>query len=191
MQLNGKLVGMTIVEEKKELRRLIRQRKKEQPNNERLLQSEAVFKLIEQEPSFVEASCVMAYWSLSDELETHRFVEKWYKKKKILLPLVVGGELELRQYTGPECMVVGPSFGILEPANGPMASIAEVDFIVVPGVAFDSNLNRMGRGGGYYDKTLVTTTAFRAGVCLDIQVVEKVPTEPFDLKVDKLFYVQL
>ncbi|MBN1988164.1 MAG: 5-formyltetrahydrofolate cyclo-ligase [Bacteroidales bacterium] len=181
---------MTIVEEKKELRRLIRQRKKELPNEVRLLQSEAVFKLLEQEPAFVEASCVMAYWSLSDELETHRFVEKWYKTKKVLLPLVVGSNLELRQYTGPDSMVVGPSYGILEPANGPVASLSEVDFVVVPGVAFDLQLNRMGRGGGYYDKTLAETRAFKAGVCLGIQVVDKVPTEPFDIKVDKLFYTQ-
>lgn len=87
-------------------------------------------------------------------------------------------------------------FGILEPAVPVFAAEDELDLILVPGVAFDFSGNRIGRGGGFYDRLLPQYRAVRAGVCFDFQClpvlsdegveVETVPAEPHDARMDWL-----
>jgi 5-formyltetrahydrofolate cyclo-ligase len=62
----------------------------------------------------------------------------------------------------------------------------ELDLVVVPGVAFDAEGRRLGRGGGYYDATLALLPrgAARLGVAFEIQVVPAVPEEPHDVRLD-------
>lgn len=101
-----------------------------------------------------------------------------------MLPVVVGDELELRIYTGPEDMKTG-AYGIEEPIGETFTDYAAIDFIVVPGVAFDRKGNRLGRGKGYYDRLLPRIpSAFKAGICFPFQLVEEVPAEPFDICMD-------
>lgn len=74
-------------------------------------------------------------------------------EKQILLPVVTGDDLELRVYTGPGDLATG-AYGIEEPTGALFTDYDAIDFIVVPGVAFDRNGNRLGRGKGYYDRLL-------------------------------------
>lgn len=67
-------------------------------------------------PAFRAAHIVLLYYSLKDEVDTHEFVRKWSREKRILLPVVVGDDLELRVYTGPEDLATG-SYGIEEPTG--------------------------------------------------------------------------
>lgn len=66
-------------------------------------------------------------------------------EKQILLPVVTGDDLELRVYTGPGDLATG-AYGIEEPTGALFTDYDAIDFIVVPGVAFDRNGNRLGRG---------------------------------------------
>ena len=104
---------------------------------------------VEQLPEFSEARVILLYWSMADEVQTHSFVERWYREKTLLLPCVEGDDLLLRQYTGPECLVAGEQFGIGEPTGPVWSDLEAVELIVVPGVAFDRMGNRMGRGRGF------------------------------------------
>ena len=136
---------------------------------------------------FREAKVVLLYWSMEDEVQTHDFVEKWYKSKTILLPCVDGDDLRLRQYTGADCMREGEQFGIGEPTGEEYTDLESVDAIIVPGVAFDKEGHRMGRGRGFYDRLLKSTpNAYKIGVCFDFQMVESVPVEPHDVMMDKV-----
>ena len=136
---------------------------------------------------FREAKVVLLYWSMEDEVQTHDFVEKWYKSKTILLPCVDGDDLRLRQYTGAECMREGEQFGIGEPTGEEYTDLESVDAIIVPGVAFDKEGHRMGRGRGFYDRLLKSTpNAYKIGVCFDFQMVESVPVEPHDVMMDRV-----
>ncbi len=74
-------------------------------------------------------------------------------------------------------------FGIPEPTN-PVFAPEELDLIIVPGVAFDRTGNRIGRGGGFYDRLLPQYHAVRIGICFDFQCVENVPSEPHDCRMD-------
>lgn len=137
---------------------------------------------VEQLESFQKAHIVLLYWSMDDEVATHEFVNRWYKEKTLLLPCVDGDDLKLRQYTGPECLVSGPDFGIGEPTGEEFTQLDSVEMIVVPGVAFDKHNNRMGRGRGFYDRMLKSTpNAVKVGVAFDFQMFDTIPTEAFDV----------
>ena len=171
--------------DKGEVRKMMRERKRAVPMEEKLRRSDAILHRLEELPLFREARVVLLYWSMSDEVQTHRFVERWYREKTVLLPCVDGDELRLRRYTGPDCMVEGPQFGISEPTGPEWTDLAAVDLIVVPGVAFDRQGNRMGRGRGFYDRLLKSTpNAVKCGVAFDFQLLDEIPTEPHDVKMD-------
>ncbi len=122
---------------------------------------------------------------MADEVQTHDFVNKWYKDKVVLLPCVQGDDLVLRQYSGPDCMVAGEQFGIGEPQGPEWTDLDKVDLIIVPGVAFDSHGNRMGRGRGFYDRLLKSTpNAVKVGVAFDFQLLDRIPVEPHDVPMD-------
>lgn len=144
-----------------------------------------IMQKVESLAQFAETKTILLYWSMEDEVQTHDFVNRWYEKKTLLLPCVDGDNLKLRQYTGPDCLVAGEQFGIGEP-NGPeYTDLDSIEMIIVPGVAFDGNNNRMGRGRGFYDRLLKSTpNAFKVGVAFNFQMVDLVPTEPFDVAMD-------
>lgn len=170
--------------DKKQLRKQIRERKKEFSLSEKIELSRPIFEKIEKEELFKEAKVVLLYYSMDDEVYTHDFVEKHYKTKTILLPCVDGDDLILRQYLGIESMKAGEQFGILEPVGKEFNDLEKIDLMIIPGVAFDKEKNRLGRGRGFYDRLLKTVNATKIGVCFDFQVVEQVPTEDFDVKMD-------
>lgn len=119
---------------------------------------------------------------MEDEVQTHDFVNRWYKEKTLLLPCVDGNDLRLRQYTGPECLKEGEQFGIGEPTGPEYTTLDNVQMIIVPGVAFDHSGNRMGRGRGFYDRLLKSTPrAYKVGVAFNFQMVDHVPIEDFDV----------
>jgi 5-formyltetrahydrofolate cyclo-ligase len=81
--------------------------------------------------------------------------------------------------------IVAGEFAVREPA----ASCAEIplarfDLVLVPGVAFDLQGNRLGRGKGFYDRLLAEISGVKCGVGYDFQLLEKIPAEPHDAKVD-------
>ena len=87
---------------------------------------------LEQTELFQAASCIALYHAIAGEVQTAGFIEKWYQKKKLLLPLIVGDDLRLLLYEGPESLKPGP-FGILEPkVDGIEVPKNEIDLISCP-----------------------------------------------------------
>ncbi|MBO7489549.1 MAG: 5-formyltetrahydrofolate cyclo-ligase [Bacteroidales bacterium] len=171
--------------EKTELRKIVRAAKKAVSLEEKIRRSQPIMQQVEQLDSFQNADTVLLYWSMDDEVYTHDFVMRWYKEKTILLPCVNGDDLLLRRYTGSDSMQPGPQFGIPEPVGPVFEDIEHVQMIVVPGVAFDRNRNRMGRGRGFYDRLLKSTpNAVKVGVAFSFQLFDTIPTEPFDVPMD-------
>jgi len=148
-----------------------------------LERSHAILDKVEQSDLFIGANCVALYEALPGEVQTAAFIEKWYKSKTLLLPIVEGNDLKLSPYAGPESLRSG-AFGILEPTAESTVSEKEIDLIIVPGIAFDRALNRMGRGKGFYDRLLSSLPVPKMGICFDFQLFDKIPCEPFDIKMD-------
>ena len=139
--------------------------------------SEEIMKRLEETELFRQASCIALYNAIPGEVQTAGFLEKWFEKKQLLLPL---------PYNGTDSLKPG-IFGIMEPIEQETTvDESEIDLIIVPGVAFDRQLNRMGRGKGYYDRLLSTLQAPKIGICFDFQLQDTVPTESFDKKMDMI-----
>lgn len=152
--------------------------------------STEILAALEAHPAFRAAKTVLLYHSLPDEVDTHRFIRKWKEEKRILLPVVTGNDLELRLYTDAQSLTTGV-YGIEEPVGAPFTDYAAIDLIIVPGVAFDRNGNRLGRGKGYYDRLLPRIpSAHKIGICFPFQIVEEIPTEPFDIRMDEIITQQ-
>lgn len=141
-------------------------------------------KRLEMTPFFQQASCIAIYHALPDEVETEQLLERWYERKKLLLPVVKGDNLQFQQYRGKDYLQQG-TFHIWEPSEAcPIVNPEEIELVIVPGVAFDRQHNRLGRGKGFYDRLLARIQAFKTGICFDFQLKEQIPAEPFDEKMD-------
>ena len=139
-------------------------------------------------PLLADTNTIVAYYSLPDEVDTHSFIDELIAEgKTVYLPKVISDEdMVLCRYTGAESLKEG-AFGIMEPVGAQIFADEAIDVVLVPGMAFDGDGNRLGRGKGYYDRFLKTLAVPRPqliGVCFDFQKVEVVPTESTDVKVD-------
>lgn len=170
--------------DKTALRRHIRQLKKSYAPELLEQQSEIILRKLAAHPAFVNAQRVMLYASLPDEVQTLPFIKAWQGHKKIILPTVVGDDIVPVELT-PDCPMTEGDFHILEPVNGPYTG--QLDLIVVPGMAFDRQHHRLGRGKGYYDRFLIQYPEVKTiGICFDFQLLEEIPVEPHDRAMDEI-----
>lgn len=173
---------------KKEIRKQIRELKKKFSLEEKKKMSGSVWEKVEREEYFQKAQVILAYWSMEDEVFTHDFICKWAGRKTILLPCVRGEELDIRYFEGPDLLCPGEGFAIPEPVGELFTDLDRIDLLIIPGIAFDLNGNRLGRGKGYYDKILCHTKAYKLGVCFDFQMIPQVPMEEHDVKMDQVVW---
>jgi 5-formyltetrahydrofolate cyclo-ligase len=169
---------------KKELRQQIKQLKAMTPVAVRQVEAQMVFSTIEKMPVWQQAQHILCYWSLPDELPTHEAVNQWLASgKNIYLPRVVGDDLEIVPYHGAQSLDDNNKFHIGEPM-GDAVDASCLELIIVPAVALDGKRNRLGRGKGFYDRLLSTTSCPTIGVACDFQLVDEVPVEPHDRPLD-------
>lgn len=174
---------------KEELRKNIRQRKGAFSQEERMCQSQHIWDMVRSMPQYVSANKILCYWSLSDEVDTHRFVVETAAVKELFLPVICGENLLLRKFTDIDSLKLEPSFKISEPQEGNSeVDIESIDLIIVPGMAFDLLGNRLGRGRGFYDRLLAHARAIKVGVCFDFQIFDKIPTNAYDIAMDRVIY---
>ena len=173
---------------KSEIRKTIRAKKKELGKEQLLTMSLPITELIEANKQYHEAPIIMLYHPLWDEVDVRPLFERALADgKRVILPTVKGDDIIPVEITSDTQWVVG-DFDILEPVAEPYHG--NIDLIVIPGVAFDLSLNRLGRGKGYYDRFLSHhPNAYRLGVCFKFQMVDEVPTESFDLPMHELITV--
>ena len=177
-----------IVHQKKELRQIIRQRKKELSIEQKLELSDRIFAQIEDLPQFKDAHTILAYWAMHDEVQTHDFILRWQHKKRFVLPVIKGDDLELREFTGIDTLKVCDNFNVLEPHAGEIITPDKIDLVIVPGVAFDIQGNRLGRGKAYYDKLFCNILVYKVAVCFELQIVDNIPIEETDVQMDKVIW---
>lgn len=180
------------MESKKELRKLISMRKKQVPLEERRRRSVPVMERLMALPRFRKAQNILFYWAMQDEVATQDAVLSCAAAgKNVFLPVVDGDFLRIRRFSGRAALTPGESYAIPEPVEGSEeVRISDIDLVVVPGVAFDMNGGRMGRGKGFYDRLLAGASdcsqggPYKVGVCFDFQVVDAVPREAHDMLMD-------
>jgi 5-formyltetrahydrofolate cyclo-ligase len=144
--------------------------------------------VILQVPQVEMAGTVAAYYSIGTEPDTHALVYAlWKRGTYVLLPVLAeGNDLDWASYEGPDSMVPGPR-GVLEPdepRRGP-AAISRADVVLVPALAVDRSGNRLGRGGGSYDRALarVAPQILVIALLYDDELLAEIPAAPHDRRV--------
>ena len=177
--------------DKKELRRYIREQKRHFTPQQLGEMSLGIMSLLLSNSHIQKADAILMYHSLPDEVDTHSALGQLLAMgKKVLLPKVVSEtEMTIHEYTGRDSLQPSEPYGILEPTT-PEFSIVNCQLsivIVVPGMAFDRQGHRLGRGKGYYDRFLSRIpNIYKIGVCFPFQLIDKVPSEPTDILVDEV-----
>jgi 5-formyltetrahydrofolate cyclo-ligase len=142
-------------------------------------------------PGFARAGTVLLYASaFPEEIDTRPMLRHALESgKRLILPTVdrQARKLRLFEVADLDRDLVDGHRGIPEPrADCPEVSPAAIDWVLVPGLAFDSHCHRLGRGAGHYDKLLPDLRAQvpRWALILDAQWREDLPTEPHDQRID-------
>lgn len=144
-------------------------------------------------PKFSKSTVILLYSSFKSEVDTFELINYCLSNNRtVVLPRVdkSSGELVLFEIKDISELEKG-HFGVPEPAvpEDRRRGIAEMDMVIVPGVAFDEECNRLGYGKGFYDKLfsqIGNRRPMRVALAYEEQVAEHIPSEPHDMKMDKI-----
>lgn len=175
--------------DKKELRRQIRQRKREMTPEQIETASAKLRKLFLTTEQYRQAKTVYGYLPYNQEVRTVPLLEQALRDgKQVAVPKVYGEEMRFIYMTDLTC-VEKSEMGIPEPvADGPVANDPTA-LVLMPGVAFTKDGKRIGYGGGYYDKFLYAEPNHpTVALCYEFQIVEQLPTEEYDIPVNLVLW---
>ncbi|MDR2088139.1 MAG: 5-formyltetrahydrofolate cyclo-ligase [Clostridiales Family XIII bacterium] len=142
--------------ERNALRRLMRERRDALPAEYRAAADRAIREMLLGLPEYGRADAIFCYIGVGSEVDTLPFVQRALADgKRVCAPaLTRGGRMEAREIAGAADLVPA-RFGLLEPGPScPAVRADEIPFIVVPCICCDRSGNRLGYGGGYYDRYL-------------------------------------
>ena len=142
-------------------------------------------------PELAAARTVMAFCALQDEADLRPLWRRLIVAGKTVVFPVLGGEpgrMDAAEVTDIERDLHCGRFGIGQPRDGRPVDPREIDLIFIPALAFDLEGNRVGRGGGYYDRFLAgrAPQAFRCGIAFECQVLKTLPVKEHDCIVHAL-----
>ena len=199
--------------DKQELRKEIRNRKRQFSQDQLGELSLSVISQLRKHPKVRAAHTLLLYYSLPDEVNTHEWIDELVaERKRVLLPVVVNDkDMVIREYTGKHDLAEG-SFHIMEPIGKlfPEEKYPEIEVAIIPGMSFDDTGHRLGRGKGYYDRFLTKlrgtevdksdtevdksdtedknlgTEVYKIGVCFGFQKLQEIPFESHDILMNEV-----
>lgn len=177
---------------KKEIRRAVLKARSELDGETAALASQVICRRILDIESYERAEDVCLYMPVNNEVDVMLLAEAAMEQgKRVWVPKVIkkgekdqAGEMVFNRYEGMDRTVTGP-YDIVESLSEEILEPGENTLVIMPGVAFTWSRDRIGYGGGFYDRFLqenpqVDTIA----VCYDLQVVDEIPVEESDMKPD-------
>lgn len=170
--------------DKRTLRTLIRKELGRLSEEEKAKQSEEIYRHLMSLTPLRSAKVVALFASLPDEPSTTMLANELSLRCKVVMPRIAAGEMDFYPYI-PGGMRRG-AYNIMEPTSGEAIVPSAIDAIIVPGVAFTTKGERMGRGKGFYDKYLSRhgVRAYKIGICFHCQLVDYLPLDKHDVKMD-------
>ncbi len=175
--------------DKAALRRQIREQKRAMTQAQIELASARLGDLFAATEQYRNARTIYGYLPYNQEVRTVPILERALKDgKQVAVPKVYGDEMKFIYLTDLSQVEKGYA-GIPEPiGDGPVADDPEA-LVLMPGLAFTKNGDRMGYGGGFYDKFLAAEQSHpTVALCYDFQIVETLPTEQYDIPVDLVLW---
>lgn len=172
---------------KEEIRKAIRLQKRALQQEEMELQGKQIFHQITKFQDYQTAGLIFTYMSYNQEVDTtHIILDALASGKQVAVPKVEGREIVFYYIESLEQMVPGYQ-GILEPKSQRVAVPEHGMFMIMPGLAFSTQGQRIGYGGGFYDRYLDQyheESFVTCAVAYDFQVFDSLPSEEFDQRID-------
>ncbi len=175
--------------DKKKLRELVQNQRNSLPARARQKKSRAIAERLFMNHYYKDSKTLLAYYPFRSEIDTTIIVKKALaEEKKVILPRVEQKILKLYYVRDLESQLEIGTYGIMEPdiRKCKPAKLKEIELALVPGLAFDRNLNRLGYGGGFYDRLLgnLNPDVKKIALCFNLQLVPAIPVLEHDIKVD-------
>ena len=179
----------------KQLRAKALRARREMDECERATASELICKRVIHSGIFFASQSIACYLAMEDEVDTGSIIEAaWRANKRIFVPVLRERRKMLFRELSHKTTLEQNSFGIWEPVDGELLSPRNLDIAITPTVAFDKNNNRIGMGGGYFDRCFAYLRHrqlwFRPkliGVAFACQEVEEIRPNPWDIRLYKVF----
>jgi len=175
--------------DKASLRREIREKKRAMTEQEIVRRSQKLAALFAQSQLYRNAKTIYGYLPYNQEVRTVPMLEQALKDgKRVAVPKVYGETMKFI-YLEDFSQIEKGFAGIPEPvADGPVAE-DKTALVLMPGLAFTKCGDRMGYGGGFYDRFLAEEPEHPTlALCYDFQMVDSLPTEEFDIPVDVVLW---
>ena len=178
----------SLIEQKKSMRKEMRAKRSSMSKEERDIASHNIISRLIESSIYQESNTIMAYASMPEEIQLNELFDHAFKHDKTLaIPLIIGrGTMRPVFLPTMEDLEIG-DFGIMTVRQDKrqFVEFSDIDCIIVPGAAFDRSGNRLGLGGGYYDRFLKNVlNAKRVALAFDYQLLDVIPAESHDAKVD-------
>ena len=178
------------MESKNELRKRILKIRNNMSKEDVEKNSRAITDRITSLDIYKQSKVVFIYMDFKNEVMTSNLIRHMLsEKKRVVIPYTdtINTVLIPSEITREADLKLNP-FGYYEPKNISPVNIEEIELVIVPGVVFDKNLNRIGFGKGYYDKILnkLKPSAKKLAVAHEFQVLEIIPAEEHDVKMDMI-----
>lgn len=175
--------------DKTSLRKKIREQKRAMTEAEIVERSEKLGVLFVSSELYRNAQTIYAYLPYNQEVRTVPMLERAMKDgKRVAVPKVYGEEMKFLYITDLNRVEKGYA-GIPEPIGDEPVAQDPTALVLMPGLAFDREGHRIGYGGGFYDKFLSAEPGHpTVALCYEFQMVERIPTEEFDIPVDQVIW---
>lgn len=175
--------------DKKQIRKRMLALRQELSNEEVREKSKQICARLKQEDAFCRSDNICLYMPVQNEVDvTLLFKTVWESKRRVWLPRVNGSEGQM-QFFAYECdtpLIIG-KYNIREPDSTCLLVPDKKTLIVMPGAAFSQNRERIGYGGGYYDRFLEENPVCKSvAVCYDFQILKSLPVELHDKKPERI-----
>ncbi len=173
--------------DKAEIRELMKKKRAGMSGLEVIAYSRIIENRLLDEAFFKEADCILAYVDCKNEVSTRAIINAAFDMgKRVAVPKVSGKEMGFYYIKSFADLKKGYQ-GIYEPEFADDTNLCSEKnaLCIVPGVAFDRQFNRIGYGGGFYDRFFAETPeVLKCALCFDSQLVDRIDTDPFDKRVD-------
>ena len=170
--------------EKKEIRKTILKKRRALDENEVKYLSDMICEKLKS--SDIDAEDLCLYMPINNEVDVPVIAEEARRQgKRLWLPRVDGETMDFFRYDEDTVLVTG-SYDIMEPDSDEMLEPDENTLIIMPGAVFSESRDRIGYGGGYYDRFLCKFKGLSAGLCYDKNVLKSIDFDEYDVSVDCL-----
>ncbi|WAM30700.1 5-formyltetrahydrofolate cyclo-ligase [Caldicellulosiruptor naganoensis] len=173
--------------QKKKIRKIIGVKRKLVDSLQKLHLDILVYLNLKKFLSKLDFTTAFIYMSLPDEVDTSRIIKYLTAKgKKICVPKIVDKEKMIATEYRKDSKLKRNKFGIVEPKETIEVNPSNIDICIIPLLAFDRSLNRIGFGKGYYDRFLreVTSSCLKVGIAYYFQMVPRIFAEKHDVELD-------